>query len=298
MASPPSPAHTLVGINFSHYVERGRWALDAAGIDYRFAPALPVLHIPLVAGHLLWAGLTPRARGRGGSPFSTPLLITRDARTRAVTAVLQDSGDILRLAHDTTPSLRLLPPDGSPAAAECAALMALCCDELGPAARVAAYHHLLPQRRLMGALGARSGAGWLARAAWAAALPLWIAAVRSGLKVTPRRAERAEATVRDVFAAVGAALAASAAAGGVGVDEAYLLPGAGFSAADLTFAALAAPVLGLGYDEGYAGWVPPVRDVPAGMQALVAGLRDTPAGRHAVRMYAVHRPRRAGGGKL
>ena len=66
------------------------------------------------------------------------------------------------------------------------------------------------------------------------------------------------------------------------------LVGERFTAADMTFAALVAPVLGLPYgvwalDDGGC-------ELPCEFADLVARLRDTPAGRHAVRLWAEERP--------
>ena len=64
------------------------------------------------------------------------------------------------------------------------------------------------------------------------------------------------------------------------------LSGERFSAADLTFAALAAPLL---LPPRYGGGFLAKDDMPAGFQALVEEFRDHPAGRFALGIYERHR---------
>lgn len=64
------------------------------------------------------------------------------------------------------------------------------------------------------------------------------------------------------------------------------LAGDAFTALDLTFAALAAPVL---LPEGHGVRLPAVDDLPAEAAGTVRRSREHPAGSHALRMYAKHR---------
>ena len=59
-----------------------------------------------------------------------------------------------------------------------------------------------------------------------------------------------------------------------------------FTAADLTFSALAAPLV---LPVGYGVTLPTLDEVPGHIQEVVNGYRGTPAGQHAMRMYAQHR---------
>jgi hypothetical protein len=69
------------------------------------------------------------------------------------------------------------------------------------------------------------------------------------------------------------------------------LVGGRFTAADLTFAAMSAIVL---MPPQYGAYLPPVEAMPSDFPALE--LRETPAGRHAMRMYELHRRAGPGGG--
>ncbi len=71
-------------------------------------------------------------------------------------------------------------------------------------------------------------------------------------------------------------------------DGRRFLVGERFTAADLTFAALAAPVL---FPAGYRAAYPALDDVPAAMRAEVLRLRDTDAGRFALRLFLQERDR-------
>ncbi|PNH01441.1 hypothetical protein TSOC_012670 [Tetrabaena socialis] len=96
----------------------------------------------------------------------------------------------------------------------------------------------------------------------------------------------AAAAAAAATAAVAAAVTAAAAAGGP-----YLVGGR-FTAADLTFASLSALLLA---PQRYGAYLPPPAAWPGDFPLLAAALRDTPAGRHALRMYELHRGGCTGG---
>lgn len=71
-------------------------------------------------------------------------------------------------------------------------------------------------------------------------------------------------------------------------DGRGFLTGDRFTAADLTFAALSAPVL---FPDGCQACLPTLDDVPAPMRNEVLRLRDTVAGQFVLRMYSNERDR-------
>jgi glutathione S-transferase len=243
---------TLVTIPLSHYCEKARWALDLAGLPYREEGSLPGLHLLAT-------------RRRGGR--STPLLVTPDG-------VLKDSTDILSWIDRH----HRLYPDEPSARAEALALEDTFDQKLGPHVRRVGYFHALPDREAALAIVTQGVPAWQRRLA-RPAFPLLARMLRRGLRLTPDGARRSTVKVLDVFAEVSARLA----------DGRRYLVGDRFGAADLTFAALASPVLfppqhPLGYgDEARR---------PEALRALYDELAPTPAGRHALRMYAEHRPAR------
>src|SRR4051812_17793795 len=122
MDTRPMGLPRLVTISFSHYCEKGRWALDRAGIDY-----VEEAHLPLFA----WLPALRAGRGR-----TVPCLTTDEG-------AINDSTDILRWCdrHGGAPPLF---PAG---AAEVAELEERLDVRFGPHSRRIAYGHILPRIR-------------------------------------------------------------------------------------------------------------------------------------------------------
>ncbi len=106
--------------------------------------------------------------------------------------------------------------------------------------------------------------------------PLARRLVRSAYKITPESAQRSLERVRSVFRQVDQRLN----------DGRRFLAGDRFTAADLGFAALAAPVL---LPAECRAVQPALDDVPAAMREEILRLRDTDAGRFALRLFAQER---------
>ena len=109
-------------------------------------------------------------------------------------------------------------------------------------------------------------------------MPLVLRLVRSMLRITPESARRSLERVRAIFGEVDERL---------GDGRRYLV-GERFTAADLTFAALAAPVL---FPAGSRAAYLALDQAPAEMREEVLRLRDTEAGRFALRLYSRERVR-------
>jgi glutathione S-transferase len=107
-------------------------------------------------------------------------------------------------------------------------------------------------------------------------MPGVVRLVRSALRITPESAARSLERVHGVFNEVDIRLE----------DGRRFLVGERFTAADLTFAALAAPVL---FPTGYRAAYPALDDVPAAMRDEVLRLRDTTAGQFALRLFLQER---------
>lgn len=313
---PPSATLLrLVTIPISHYCERARWALEYAGVPFATTCYLPLFHVvPIRRVRAQLSALRARDAAAPPSSASTPLLGAFAAGSGAPLAAWDDSGAVLRFADAALAqrggdgSALLYPPAH---AAAIAALEAGCHDRLGPDARVVTYGFALAHPGVMAALGTTNArpdvlaaaAGREGRsvtmpwrrtqaALWWLLNPLIRFLMRKAFKIAaPGRVARARARVAAFFDEVSAALETSAMAHGVPLERAYLA-GPSFTAADLTFAALAAPVLGLGLADGYGAWMPAASELGPVAEALVATLRATPAGRHALRMYAQHRKKR------
>jgi glutathione S-transferase len=72
-------------------------------------------------------------------------------------------------------------------------------------------------------------------------------------------------------------------------DGRPFLCGNKFTAADLTFASLAGPVL---CPVGYGTYLVPTEELPSEMSEVTLSLRETLAGKHALRMYETERHRK------
>jgi glutathione S-transferase len=198
------------------------------------------------------------AARRAGGGRTVPVLVTAEG------GVLADSSDILRWA---APELYDEPG---------AAALERAFDEgLGPAGRLWMYHETLPVVREL-APWALHGVPRGERLLFRVGGGLVDRGIRAFLGVDADAAAaalvRVEATFDDV-------------AGRLADGRPYLL-GERFGAADLTFAALAAPVL---LPDRYGSPLPPPAVMPPGLRAAVERFRAHPAGAFAARLYATER---------
>jgi glutathione S-transferase len=243
--------HTLITIPFSHFCEKARWALDAAGVGYREEGHSPVLHRRAVR----------RAGGRG----SVPVLVLEGGR------VLDDSPLIVRFADAAAPpGRRLLPPEGS-RRDEALTLERHFDVDFAPDVRRFVYFHVLGHREVALTQFRR---GVPAREARLATVfyPLMRLFMKRFMNVTERATLASRDRMRQVFDEVSRRLA----------DGRPFLLGDGFGVADITFAALAAPMV-----------VPPEHPrfrvapatVPAALAAEHRDLSASPAAEFVRRLY-------------
>jgi glutathione S-transferase len=250
-----SEVPTLITIPISHYCEKARWALDRAGIHYRERAHLQVIH---------WIPVT-----RAGGRKTTPVLVWGDR-------VFADSADIVEEASAKAPPDRRLFPGDPAEAAEVRTLQSDFDAHLGPEGRRWMYNALRGHRDIAVAYGCTGVPAWQRRAL-PFAYPLAARIIDRYLDVTPATAARSEAEVRAIFDSVAERLD----------DGRPYLCGERFSAADLTFASLAAPML---MPPEYGVPLPQPEKLPPAMAATVRELREHPAGVHALKMF--HEERR------
>lgn len=248
--------HRLVTIRFSHYCEKARWALDRAGLVYE-----EEAHPPLVG----WFH-TKRIRTAKGRARQVPILLVGDD-------VYPDSNEIVRYADARTPAglTPLLAGRGDVEDRMHSELRKLFDDGLGPAARRVVYYHLLSDTKVASRILASAGPP-LERRLARAAFPLLRAAIRRGLKIDAAGFERSRRVIARAFAAVEER---------VKDGRPYLL-GDSFSAADLSFAALCAPLV---FPEAYVAFAMPLEEGPRALVPIVEEYRDTVAGRFAMSLY-------------
>jgi len=239
-------APVLVTIPPSHYCEKARWALDRARVAYREEGHAPLVHYLFVL---------PRSRSR-----TVPILF-RDGH-----APITESSDIIRFADESLAPHERLFPSEPPLAEEVESWVKRFDDELGPPIRRHAYCYIAKDRDLFldvfeGTLS--PGERLVVRGGQS----LFRAALRKAFAVSDRAIDKTRRQVEAVFDDVSRTLS----------DGRPFLTGERFTAADLTFAALAAPLL-----------APPIRAslLPARLAETTRVAQATPAGALGVRLLA------------
>lgn len=247
------PNYRLITLGASHYCEKARWALERSRIPFVEEPHAPLFH--------------RLATYRGGGQRTVPVLVTDSD-------VYPDSSDILELC-DRHSSGALF---GSGEQRRLSRELEEHFDEkLGPETRRLAYYHLLDQTKLLVGVFA-PGMSKPELAAFRAALPGVRALMKKSMKIDSAGAARSRERILQVFREVAERLS----------DGRPFLTGDRFTGADLTFAALAAPIV---LPREYGWPVPPYEILDAPLKSELRHFRDTRAGQFALRLYAEERRR-------
>lgn len=246
----------LVTIPISHFCEKARWALDRAGLAYTEQRHVQGLH-----------RLATR-RARGGQ--TAPVLATPDG-------VFADSRAILFYADALgPPEARLYPADAA-ARRDVVALEERFDTVVGVESRRWIYHQALAAPKTFTPYNLPGVPAW-ERRVYPLVLPAMSAFMKRYFDISDGTAARAKALLDGEFDTVARRLA----------DGRRYLTGDRFTAADLAFAALAAPLV---VPEQYGVPLPQPGGLPPGMQSAVAAFRAHPAGAFALRLFGEDRGR-------
>lgn len=245
----------LITTPISHFCEKARWALERAGLPYEEDAHLPLFQYPAVR--------------KAGGTRQVPVLMTPSGGVADSTAILR------WIDTQVEPTRRLFPADDPSILADVVALEERFDQVLGPAARRVAYLHLLPRAHVLKRYLAPTVPAF-EKAIFPAFLPLLVRLIRTALKVTPEKAARDHEKLVKLFGELSERLS----------DGRRYLTGDRFTAADLTFASLAAPVL---LPKEYGVPLPTLDEVSPEFRALVEQFRATRAGTLAMRLYREER---------
>jgi glutathione S-transferase len=255
MAPSTDGPRILVTIPISHFCEKARWALDRAGVGYTEKRHIQLGHIAAVK--------------RAGGGMTAPVLRTSEG-------VFDESSAIVRYADEHVAAERRLYPAEPAEHEEVVALERNFDAVLGPEGRRWLYHEVFKDARRFTRWNLTGVPAW-ERIMFPFVLPPAKVVIRRYLDITDETARAAVERVDEEFDAVAERLA-----GG----RRYLV-GDRFSAADLAFAALAAPAV---VPPAYGTPLPQPDEMPEDMAATVLRWRAHPAGQFALRLFREERP--------
>jgi glutathione S-transferase len=239
----------LITISISHYCEKVRWALTKLKLPYIEEAHMPPFHrfatVPM-----------------GGK--TVPILVTQKG-------VFTDSTDILKYLDSIAPPNAKLYPTEPELRQQVEELEELFDNKLGVASRLWAYSYLKNESNFMQVAWSKN-VPFRERIFFPIVFPFMQKLLQNIYRITPESGAEAYEEIQTIFDKVGELLS----------DGRGYLVGDRLSVADITFAALAAPVI-----------APPEhpikrtksQDLPPQMICDMNALRQTPAGAYALRLY-------------
>ena len=245
--------YEVTSVAISPFCELARWRLERAGIAYHESCHAPLFNVPFTK----WAG--------GG--VNVPVV-------RAPDAVLEARALLDYLDGRVPAAERLYPPD-SAERRRVEELVTWLFTDLAIAVRLFAYAHMLPNAGVTGRL-MTTRVPWWESALVRGFYPVQAWAMRKALGITPISVETARLKILSAFETLSAAL---------GPKHRYLTSDC-FTAADLTFAAVTAPIT---LPPEYGAPLPTFEDLPPPMQEIVRHVQASPAGQLALAIYREER---------
>lgn len=239
----------LITIPVSHYCEKARWALTKLKLTY-----VEEAHMPP-----FYRFATNRVGGK-----STPVLVTESG-------VFTDSTDILQYLNKLVPDNAKLYPIDPELHRKVEELEDLFDEQLGPAIRCWGYFYTINDSKLIKSKWTQ-GVPYFEEALFPVVFPLMRPLVRKAFNINSESAAQAYEQIKSVFNKVNELLA----------DGRTYLVGDSFSAADITFAALAAPVIS---PPEHPIKPRPLQELPDSFASEISAFRETPAGAYVLRLY-------------
>ena len=244
----------LIAFAVSHYCEKARWALERLSISF-----IEERHVP--GFHWLFT------RPHGGK--SVPVLVTK-------ASTFTDSTDILHYLDTITPTSHRFYPTDAKLRREVETLEDLFDTVLGVSVRCWIYFYLLNNHKLMRKLWCE-GVPSVERILFPIVFPQVRSIARRNYNITAQSAASSLNQIRRLFEKVNKLLE---------LDGRSYLVGNCFSAADLTFACLVAPIL---IPPEYGGKTLDLHEFPNEMAVVHQELRTTPAGAFVLRLFREER---------
>jgi glutathione S-transferase len=242
----------LIAIAISHYCEKVRWAMDYLDIDYLEEDHAPLFHREYTARH-------------GGT--TVPVLVTDKQ-------ALTDSREIMDYL-DTLAINRQFYPQDPQLRQQAETLEELFDQKLGVATRNWGYYYAI-QQPLKVAIAWGINAPWREKIKCITVVSKIPGLLRQKYNVTEASKEDALQDIKEIFAVVNQRLNSG---------QQYLV-GDRFSSTDITFAALASPVIRPQHHPFYNSQL---SKAPTEIVAVIEELRETSAGELVMRLYREHR---------
>jgi glutathione S-transferase len=276
MVQPISTPARLITIPVSHYCEKTRWALTRLQIFFVEERHMPPFHRFATRRIVKRPSLNdfPEAERNlssinrfivqqvGGQ--SVPVLIT-------TAETLKNSDEILRYVDSIASDELKLYPINPEHRHQVETLVQSFDSVLGPAVRLWTYFHIMDQPNVLQPLWCQ-GVPWFERLLFPVIFPWMRSNVLQMYAISEASAIAAHQSICNTFEQVETLLA----------DGRDYLVGDRFSAADLTFATLAAAVVA---PAGYGVKLPELSQLPASMATSIQQFRETVAGKFVFRLY-------------
>lgn len=248
-------------IPVSHYSEKARWALELKGVEHDRRAPPPGSHIPVA----LWL-----TRGRN----ATFPVLQFDGKA------IGDSTEIIAALEERFPEPRLYPGDEADRA-RALVLEGFFDEEVGPHVRLLAFHELRRDRERFAEFSTEILPARLAGYGIARAVAAKVGAAYTQIRFRVAAEDAAERARSSILAALDRLELE------LDREPGDYLVGDAFSVADLTAAALLAPVV-------LPPQGPTLPDPPPGLEQFLEPLRERPGYQWVMEMFARHRgdPRR------